>query len=223
MPTKRMPVYSISHGGGPWPWLKDSFMGDWSILEASLASIPRELNRVPAAIVCVTAHWVTPQFTVGSAATPPMLYDYGGFPDFTYRITYSAPGSPTLAGRVAELLAAAGLPVGQDAERGFDHGTFVPLAVAYPAADVPVVQLSIRRDFDPATHLHAGRALAPLRDEDVLIVCSGVPTFHNFSKMGPASTEPSQPARNPTSLRANCSFASATRRSAGWPSCRSTC
>src|SRR5689334_4254312 len=114
-----------------------------------------------------------------SGEHPPMLYDYYGFPPESYRITWPAPGDPALAGRVRELLGAAGFESGANAERGFDHGTFVPLKLTYPDADVPTVQLSLKEGLDPAEHIAIGRALAPLRDEGVLIVGSGM-TFHNL-------------------------------------------
>ncbi len=180
--TDRLPTYFVSHGGGPWPWIKDQMPTDWAPLEDSLAAIPRDIGHTPRAVLCVTAHWETDVITVGTHPNPPMLYDYGGFPDFTYRIQYPAPGSPEVAQRTADLLGGAGIEVRTDAQRGFDHGTFVPMFVAWPEADVPVVQLSIRRDFDPAFHLAVGRALAPLRDEDVLILGSGF-TFHNLRLM----------------------------------------
>lgn len=189
--TSRLPTYAISHGGGPWPWIKDLMPIDWSTLESSLAAIPAELGSTPRAILVVTAHWEAPAFIVQANPQPPMIYDYGGFPPETYEIQYPAPGEPAVADRVLELLDGAGLPTGRDDHRGFDHGTFVPMAVMYPEADVPVVQLSIHRDFDPALHLAAGRALAPLRDEGVLIVGSGLPTYHDLSNMGPAAAEPS--------------------------------
>lgn len=190
--TDRLPTYFVSHGGGPWPWIKDQLPGDWGPLERSLQAIPRDLGRTPRAVLCVTAHWETDVVTVGTGAAPPMLYDYGGFPDFTYRIQYPAPGSPEVAQRTVELLDGAGIAVRTDDRRGFDHGTFVPLFVAWPDADVPVVQLSIRRDFDPEFHVEVGRALAPLRDEDVLILGSGF-TFHNLPLMfGGSGAQPSR-------------------------------
>ncbi|MDW3214777.1 MAG: class III extradiol ring-cleavage dioxygenase [Ilumatobacteraceae bacterium] len=187
----RLPVYAISHGGGPWPWIKDLMPVDWAPLERSLRAIPSEVGETPRAVLVVSGHWEESAFTVQTSAKPPMLYDYGGFPDFTYRIEYPAPGSPDLAERTVELLAAAGLPVARDDRRGFDHGVFAPLYVMYPDADVPVFQLSMQHGYDPAAHLAAGRALAPLRDEGVLIVGSGLPTFHDLSKFGLGSSEPS--------------------------------
>jgi aromatic ring-opening dioxygenase catalytic subunit (LigB family) len=181
---QRLPTYFVSHGGGPWPWIKDQLPGDWSVLEQSLQAIPTELGAAPRAVLVVSGHWEEAEFTVQGHPQPPMLYDYGGFPEFTYRIHYSAPGSPGTAGRVAELLGAAGIPHAIDDDRGFDHGVFAPLYVMYPNADVPVLQLSIKKGYDPAAHLAAGRAIAPLRDEGVLIVGSGF-TYHNLRDFGP--------------------------------------
>ena len=188
----RLPTYAISHGGGPWPWIKDLMPVDWTALEQSLQSIPAELGTTPKAILVVTAHWEADSFTVQGNPQPGMIYDYGGFPPETYQLRYPAPGDTLVADRVVELLAAAGLPHDRDDQRGFDHGTFVPMHVMFPDADVPVVQLSILRSFDPELHLAAGRALAPLRDEGVLIVGSGLPSYHDLSNMGPSSEEPSK-------------------------------
>jgi aromatic ring-opening dioxygenase catalytic subunit (LigB family) len=121
---------------------------------------------------------------VMTAERPPLLYDYYGFPPESYTITWPAPGAPALASRVRELLAAAGIASGTDSERGFDHGSFVPLKLAYPDADVPSIQLSLKRGLDPAEHLAIGRALAPLRDEGVFIIGSGM-TYHNLRAFGP--------------------------------------
>jgi aromatic ring-opening dioxygenase catalytic subunit (LigB family) len=185
-----MPTYFISHGGGPWPWIKDLLPGDPSILEASLAALPQQLDTTPQAILVVSGHWEAPDFTVQTNPNPPMLYDYGGFPEFTYHIQYPAPGSPEVAARVSQLLEAADIPVRSDPSRGFDHGTFAPLYVMYPDAEMPVLQLSLKHGYDPETHLAAGRALAPLRDEGVLIVGSGL-SYHNLRNFGPGAQGPS--------------------------------
>jgi aromatic ring-opening dioxygenase catalytic subunit (LigB family) len=186
----RLPTYFISHGGGPWPWLKEGMRGAYDKLETSLKELPREIAMTPRAILAVSGHWEENDFTVMSGATPPMLYDYSGFPEHTYRIKYDAPGSPQVARRVQELLAAAGHGTRLDAARGFDHGVFAPLAVAYPEANVPVLQLSIRSDYDPEAHLAAGRALAPLRDEGVLILASGL-SYHNLRQFDARAKVPS--------------------------------
>jgi aromatic ring-opening dioxygenase catalytic subunit (LigB family) len=181
----RLPTYFVSHGGGPWPWMKAQHGTAYDQLEASLVDIKRQVGERPKAVLVVTSHWETDGFMVSSGSAPGMIYDYGGFPPHTYQIQYPAPGQPQLAERVAGLLSAAGHPAGLDAQRGFDHGTFSMLAPVYPEADMPVVQLSIRHGYDPALHMDAGRALAPLRDEGVLILGSGL-SFHNLRLFGPA-------------------------------------
>jgi len=185
-----LPTYFISHGGGPWPWLKAEMPGVYDRLEAALKQMPGQLATRPAAVLVVSGHWEEPDFTVMSGPAPPMVYDYSGFPAHTYSIKYPAPGSPEVARRVLELLRGAGFAARADDRRGFDHGTFAPLAAIYPAADVPVLQLSIRRDYDPEAHLAAGRALEPLRREGVLIVGSGL-SYHNLRMLGPRGRRPS--------------------------------
>jgi len=187
----RLPTYFISHGGGPWPWLKAETPGVYDRLEASLRAMPRELGARPRAILAVSGHWEEQEFTVMSGEAPPMVYDYSGFPAHTYSIKYPAPGSPEVARRVVELLGRAGIYARTDPARGFDHGVFAPLYVAYPEAEVPVVQLSILRNYDPEAHLAAGRALAPLREEGVLIVGSGL-SYHNLRRFGPDAAEASK-------------------------------
>jgi len=151
----------------------------WDRMAAYLRGIDASLGARPKAVLVISAHWEAPVPTVNVSARPPLLYDYYGFPEHTYRLTYAAPGLPALAARVRELLAKAGIASSEDSERGLDHGVFVPFKLIYPGADVPVVQLSLREGLDPATHLAIGRALAPLRDEGVLIVGSGM-SYHNL-------------------------------------------
>ncbi len=188
----RMPVVYIPHGGGPWPFV-DVGIGDRAELDA-LAGYLRGLAGVPPArpraVLAVSAHWEERVPTVMTADRPPLFYDYYGFPPESYRLTWPAPGDPQLAARVRALLGAAGFTTAEDRERGFDHGTFVPLKLTYPAADVPTVQLSLVRGLDPAEHLAIGRALAPLRDEGVFIVGSGM-SYHNLRAFGPAGRAPS--------------------------------
>jgi aromatic ring-opening dioxygenase catalytic subunit (LigB family) len=186
----RLPTYFVSHGGGPWPWMKAQYGQAYAQLEASLVDIKRQIGQRLTAVLVVSSHWETDGFMVSSSSAPGMIYDYGGFPPHTYQIQYPAPGDPLLAARVAALLSTAGLPAGLDAERGFDHGSFSMLAPIYPDADMPVVQLSIRHGYDPAVHLAAGRALAPLRDEGVLIVGSGL-SYHNLRQFGPGGAQAS--------------------------------
>lgn len=190
-PATRLPTYYLSHGGGPWPYLKGDMRLAFSALETSLQAIPRQLGRRPSAVLVVSGHWEGPQFAVTSSARPPMVYDYSGFPAYTYDVQYTAPGSPELAARIRDLLQAGGHPTRLDPERGFDHGTFSMLQPLYPEADIPVLQLGLRADFDPAAHLDAGRLLAPLRDEGVLILGSGS-SFHNMRQFGPAGARASE-------------------------------
>jgi len=179
--AERMPVVFLPHGGGPWPFVELGFgnKAELAALTHYLRSIRALPRTPPKALLVVSAHWEESVPTVMSGTHPPMLYDYYGFPPESYTITWPAPGSPQLAARVQQLLGAAGLKTGEDAARGFDHGTFVPLKLTYPEADIPVVQLSLKQGLDPAEHLAIGRALQPLRDEGVFIVGSGM-TFHNL-------------------------------------------
>lgn len=168
-------------------------VGDtYAALEAALKGIPGDIGGTkPEAVLVVSGHWEEREFTVMAGAHPPMIYDYSGFPAHTYEIRYPAPGAPELAARVGALLKGAGLPAYLDSGRGYDHGTFVPLYAIYPQADVPVLQLSIKRGYDPATHVAAGRAIAALRAEGVLIIGSGL-SYHNLRHMGAAAHEPSK-------------------------------
>jgi aromatic ring-opening dioxygenase catalytic subunit (LigB family) len=181
--TTQLPTYFVSHGGGPWPFMKDQYGVTYDVLEASLADMPRQIGGRPKAVLVVSGHWEEREPTLSSGTAPPMIYDYSGFPAHTYQVKYGAPGSPEVAQRAADLLEAAGFKAALDAQRGFDHGTFSMLKPVYPDADVPVVQLSLKLGFDPLEHLKMGRALAPLRREGVLIIGSGL-SFHNLRQFG---------------------------------------
>lgn len=175
-----MPVVFAPHGGGPWPWVDLGFpKKELDELAAYLRSLRALPKNPPKALLVVSAHWEEDVPTVMTSPRPPMLYDYYGFPEESYRITWPAPGDPALAKRVQDLLGNAGIATATDAERGFDHGTFVPFKLTYPDADVPAIQLSLQAGLDPAAHLAIGRAIAPLRDEGVFILGSGM-TFHNL-------------------------------------------
>ena len=184
----RMPVVFVPHGGGPWPFV-DIAIGS-KAEQAELATYLRSVASVPQssprALLVVSAHWEEPVPTVMSHESPPLLFDYYGFPPESYQLTWPAPGAPALAARVRQLLTGAGLENAENSQRGYDHGTFVPLKLAYPGAEVPTLQLSLKRGLDPLEHLAIGRALAPLRDEGVFIVGSGM-TFHNLRAFGPQS------------------------------------
>lgn len=186
----KFPVFFLSHGGGPWPYVEEMRLR-FAHTEAEFKKLPATLPAKPKAILVITGHWQEHQFTVSTAEHPPTEYDYYGFPEHTYYVKYPAPGSPALAGRVRALLGDAGMECAEDEGRGFDHGAFVPLVLMYPDADIPVVLLSMKTNYDPLEHIKLGEALAPLRDEGVLIVGSGL-TYHNMRGFGqPASYEPS--------------------------------
>lgn len=180
----KLPTYFISHGGGPWPYVSE-MRWMFRYLEASLIGIVHELRDEPRAVVVVSGHWTERAFSVMSNPQPPMAYDYSGFPPHTYKVVYPAPGDPHLAQDIQGLLQRAGLPATLDPAQGFDHGTFTPLVIMYPEANVPVLQISMRQGYDPAEHLALGRALAPLREEGVLLIGSGL-SYHNMRAMGPA-------------------------------------
>lgn len=183
--TTRMPVYFVSHGGGPCFFMDWNPPDTWTSLGNSLRGIGGEIGARPTAIIVVSAHWEADDFSVTGAAQPSLIYDYHGFPPHTYQLQYPAPGAPALAQQIVERLRAAGLPSQRDDARGWDHGVFVPLMLMFPDADIPVVQLSLRRGLDAAEHLAAGAALAGLRDEGVLIVGSGY-SYHNMRGYGGA-------------------------------------
>lgn len=186
--TSRFPTLFVSHGGGPWPFI-DGMRQMYAVTEQALRALPAQLPAKPRAVLVITGHWEAPAFTLSTAAQPPMVYDYYGFPEHTYSLQYPAPGSPELAGRVAQLLAAAGIHAASDATRGFDHGAFVPMSLMYPQADVPLVLLSLKSSYDAAEHVRVGQALAPLRDEGVLIMGSGL-SYHNMRGFGRPSSTP---------------------------------
>lgn len=181
---KRLPTFFISHGGGPWPWMPGMSEGAYAKLADSLRRIPLEIGAKPRAILMVSAHWEASAFTIQTHPNPSMIYDYHGFPAHTYQIRYPSQGDPTLATRVVELLHKTNLPVATDARRGYDHGMYAPMAIAYPNADMPTVQLSLLASLNPQIHLELGRALAPLREEGIVLIGSGL-SYHNLRAFGP--------------------------------------
>ncbi|HYG08242.1 MAG TPA: class III extradiol ring-cleavage dioxygenase [Stenotrophomonas sp.] len=166
-----LPTLYISHGS-PMTALQPGQVG------SRLAELGRTLPR-PRAMVVATAHWLARAPMVGAAQQPQTVHDFGGFPPALYALQYPAPGDPALARQVQQLLLDAGLPAGLDAQRGLDHGVWVPLRLLYPDADIPVVPISIQPLLGPAHAFALGRALAPLRQQGVLVVGSGSIT-HNL-------------------------------------------
>jgi len=139
----------------------------------------------------VSAHWENDPLTVSATTTAPLYYDFWGFPQRYYEVTYPAPGAPRLADSVAGLLSRPGEPIHRDPVRGLDHGAYVPLVEMYPDADIPVLQVSMPT-LEPAELYDIGRRLAPLRDEGVLIMGSGFST-HNLREMNMAGDADAPP------------------------------
>jgi aromatic ring-opening dioxygenase catalytic subunit (LigB family) len=178
-----MPTIFVPHGAGPCFFMDWNPPGIWDPMARFLGDVRNALPARPRAILLVSAHWLERDFAVTAGAQPTLIYDYSGFPPHTYELRYNAPGDPDLAAHVVGLLKNAGIAAQADPARGFDHGMFIPLKLMFPDADIPVVQFSLRDDLDPAAHLDAGAALAALRDENVLIVGSGM-SFHNMRGYG---------------------------------------
>lgn len=159
----------------------------WTQLAARLAR--------PAAVLMISAHWTTRLPVISGARQPETIHDFGGFPAELYALRYSAPGAPELAQHIKQQLAIAGIAAGIEASRGLDHGAWVPLRALFPAADVPVLQLSVQPERCPRHHYALGAALAPLAGENVLIVGSGHLTHNLMDYMRPAGDRPAADTR----------------------------
>jgi aromatic ring-opening dioxygenase catalytic subunit (LigB family) len=175
----RLPTLFIPHGGGPCFFMNWDPPDTWHRMAGYLQRVPDDVGARPRALVVISGHWEEKVVTIQNNPAPPLLYDYYGFPESTYQITFPAPGSSEIAARISELLKAEGIECQYDHARGFDHGVFIPLKVAYPKADVPIVQVSLLAGMDPAEHIRFGQALAPLRDDGILIIGSGM-SYHNM-------------------------------------------
>lgn len=204
MPNK---IIFIPHGGGPLPLLNEP---SHKVLIDFLLGLSQIIDK-PKAILIISAHWEEQTPTISSAAYPRMIYDYGGFPAESYLIQYPAPGSPSLARQIQTLLLESGIRADLDEQRGYDHGTFVPLKLIYPNADIPVVQLSLLKNLNADAHLAMGKAIASLSHDNVLIVGSGS-SFHNLSLMRQSHPETAMRAKafddwlNEKLLNKNCHY-----------------
>ena len=179
--SSKLPAIFIPHGGGPWHIIPDA-MGDpvgYGNLRRYLEEMGSYYRSRISSILVVSAHWEETFPTIYFSESPTLYYDYYGFPEYTYHLSWPAPGNPGLAQRVEKLLNDKGFKTRHEITRGYDHGTFVPLMVAFPEAKIPVVQLSLVRGLDPSTHISVGQALEPLRSEGVLIIGSGM-SYHNM-------------------------------------------
>ena len=183
-PSTQPEILFVSHGGGPLPLLGDPGHGE---MVRCLQKIAGRLRK-PSAILVVSAHWEEKQPTITSAHQPSLIYDYFGFPAESYHIEYSCPGNPELAADVERALRREGMEPELDAQRGFDHGLFVPLKLLFPAADIPCIQLSLTGNLDPPQHLAMGHALQSLECENLLVVGSGF-SFHNMREFFAPETD----------------------------------
>ncbi|HEY9595678.1 MAG TPA: class III extradiol ring-cleavage dioxygenase [Spirochaetia bacterium] len=173
--NRKAQVVYLSHGGGPLPILGDP--GHVAMIDF-MRRLPRDLRR-PEAILVISAHWEERVATLQGGATPPMFYDYYGFPEEAYQVKYPAPGSPDLAQAIVDMLNEKNVPAEVERRRGFDHGLFIPLMMMYPEADIPALQISLLGSLDAKAHLDLGRALSGLMTKNVLVVGSGF-SFHNL-------------------------------------------
>lgn len=169
----------MNHGGGPMPLLGEPSHAPMTASMKNLVS-RLQITSTLRAILIISAHWEGKKFTTLTAASSqspvPLYFDYSGFPAETYQYKYSPPGAPDLAKRVVSLLDAAGLPAEEDpgVRKGYDHGVFVPLLLSFPEANIPVVQMSLKEGLSAEEHIKCGQALAPLREEGVLLYGSGM-------------------------------------------------
>lgn len=169
-----LPSLFISHGS-PMLALQPGASGP------ALQCLAAGLSR-PTAIVVVSAHWESHELLVSGSPAPETWHDFGGFPRALFAVQYPAPGNPQLAQQIVELLAANDLNARIDKQRPFDHGTWVPLSLMYPSADIPVVQVSLPSQMGPALQTQIGHALAGLREQGVLLIGSGSIT-HNLGEL----------------------------------------
>ncbi|AKU18117.1 dioxygenase family protein [Luteipulveratus mongoliensis] len=184
--SDRLPVVYLSHGAPP--------LADDERWTGELAQWGQDLPR-PKRVLIVSAHWEAAPVTLSSTTGAPLLYDFWGFPQHYYEVTYDAPTAGDLADEVAGLVRQPGVPVERDETRGLDHGAYVPLKEMYPDADIPVLQMSMPT-LDPQELFALGQRLAPLRDDGTLIVGSGF-TTHNlrwFNPGAPADAAPPTPS-----------------------------
>lgn len=180
--AERMPVVFFGHGNPMNALAQNAYTEGWATIGVN---IPR-----PKAILSISAHWYIPETAVTAITSPSTIHDFGGFPRDLYQVSYPAPGSPTLAGRVETLLAP--VSVRQDLEWGLDHGTWSVLRHVFPQADIPIVQLSINRNQTASFHHELGKLLSPLREEGVLIIGSGniVHNLHTYVWDEQAAAQP---------------------------------
>lgn len=199
------PSIFIPHGGGPcffMDWTRGP-ANTWDVMKHWLQNMHKSLPSKPSAIVIISAHWEENVIKINSQPSPQLYFDYYGFPPHTYELTYPAPGSPELAKQIQSLLTSADIKSELDPDHGYDHGTFVPLKVMFPDADIPVVQVSLQHQLNPAFHIQVGAALQSLREKNILILGSGM-SFHNMEILMQGQDTDSHSANFDNWLTATC-------------------
>ncbi|EUK17618.1 DODA-type extradiol aromatic ring-opening family dioxygenase [Commensalibacter papalotli (ex Servin-Garciduenas et al. 2014)] len=175
---KRQPIFYIPHGGGPCFFMDDPH-NVWTNMGNFLNKIPYSLPQTPDSIVIISGHWENMPIKIHAADKPSLFYDYYDFPPHTYELTYPASGNPQLAEKIQQLFQSQHIQAELEYERGWDHGVFIPLKVIFPDANIPIVQVSLHHSLDPQTHMKMGDILSPLRNENILIIGSGM-SYHNL-------------------------------------------
>lgn len=177
----RQPVCYIPHGGGPCFFMEDPYHL-WTNMGDFLHKFPQTLPQLPDTILVISAHWESSPVKIHHHPNPSLLYDYYDFPEHTYHLHYPAPGNPKLAKHIHELLTKHQIQSEFEEKRGWDHSVFIPLKVMFPNADIPVVELSLHKNLNSEYHLNIGQALSPLRDQNILMLGSGM-SYHNLPSL----------------------------------------
>lgn len=180
--SKPQPSFFISHGGGPCFWMDWGTPNPFKKLAHFFKDFQKLLPQIPDAILVISAHWEESEFTIQTHPSPPMLFDYYGFPAETYKLNFPAKTSDQLIQRTHQLFKDFNITLNNDTQRGYDHGVFVPFLLMYPNADIPVVQLSLKENLDPKEHYQMGQVISQLKNENILIIGSGL-SYHNLRQL----------------------------------------
>ena len=178
----RLPTFFIPHGGGPCFFMDWNPSGVWDGMAEYLKGFADDVRHDIKALIVISAHWEEDLVKVTGHANPELIYDYHGFPSHTYDLKWPAPGHPDLAVQVSDALNKGGIDCVVDDQRGFDHGVFIPLLLAFPDAHIPTIQISLHAGLSPEQHLTIGRLISPFRDDGVLIIGSGM-SYHDVGAL----------------------------------------
>jgi len=178
----RLPSFFIPHGGGPCFFMEWTPPDTWKKMADYLRHFTDDCAKDIRAVIVISAHWEADTITVTGNNKPDLIYDYHGFPPHTYELAWPAPGHPELASRVSRLLTDGGIACDIDNARGFDHGVFIPLLLTFPSANIPTIQISLSSNLSPELHFKIGELISPLRDENILIIGSGM-SYHDVGAL----------------------------------------